>query len=58
MQIRAEKKSGGRRVQGLNASEYAKMETDEEQNFFKFLSGQNADGDFVKTIEEKVSFTK
>lgn len=37
----------------FNASEYAKMETVEEQNFFKFLSEQNADGDFAKTIEEK-----
>ena len=42
----------------FNASEYAKMETVEEQNFFKFLSEQNADGDFAKTIEEKVSFAR
>ena len=37
----------------FNASEYAKMETVEEKNFFKFLSGQKADGDFTKAIEEK-----
>ena len=42
----------------FNASEYAKMETVEEQNFFKFLSEQNADGDFAKTIEEKVNFAR
>ena len=29
------------------------MENDEEKNFFKFLSGQDADGDFARTIEEK-----
>ena len=37
----------------FNASDYAKMENDEEKNFFKFLSGQDADGDFARTIEEK-----
>ena len=42
----------------FNASEYAKMETVEEQNFFKFLSEQNADGDFTKTIKEKVIFAR
>ena len=42
----------------FNASEYAKMETVEEKNFFKFLSGQKADGDFTKAIEEKVIFAR
>ena len=39
----------------FNASDYAKMENDEEKNFFKFLSGQDSDGDFARTIEEKRS---
>ena len=42
----------------FNASEYAKMESVEEQIFFKFLSEQNADGDFTKAIEEKVIFAR
>ncbi|MBQ2601134.1 MAG: hypothetical protein II584_01910, partial [Treponema sp.] len=36
----------------------AKMESDEEKNFFKFLSGHEAENSFTKSIEEKVNFAK
>ena len=42
----------------FNASDYARMENDEEKNFFKFLSGHEAETSFTKTIEEKVNFAK
>ena len=42
----------------FNASDYAKMENDEEKNFFKFLSGHEAENDLTKSIEEKVNFAK
>ena len=38
----------------FNASEYAKMENDEEKNFFKFLAGHKAENALTKSIEEKV----
>ena len=40
------------------ASEYAKMESDEEKHFFKFLAEQKAESGLTKSIEEKVSFAK
>ena len=42
----------------FNSSKYDKMENDEEKAFFKFLVNQNADSDFTKSIEEKVSFAR
>ena len=42
----------------FNASEYAKMESDEEKRFFKFLAGLNAESELTKSIEEKVTFAK
>ena len=42
----------------FNASDYAKMENDEAKNFFKFLSGHEAENDLTKSIEEKVNFAK
>ncbi len=42
----------------FNAGEYAKMEEDEEKNFFKFLAGQKAESKLTKSIEEKVNFAK
>ena len=41
-----------------NASEYAKMESDEEKRFFQFLAGLNAESELTKSIEEKVNFAK
>jgi hypothetical protein len=42
----------------FNAADYAKMESDEEKNFFKFLSGHEAENELTKSIEEKVNFAK
>ena len=42
----------------FNAADYAKMESDEEKNFFKFLSGHEAENELTKSIEEKVIFAK
>ena len=42
----------------FNAAEYGKIKDDEEKAFFKFLVEQNAESDFTKSIEEKVSFAR
>ncbi|MBR6081098.1 MAG: Rpn family recombination-promoting nuclease/putative transposase [Treponema sp.] len=42
----------------FNASDYAKMESDEEKNFFKFLAGHEAENELTKSIEEKVIFAR
>lgn len=42
----------------FNASEYGKMENEDEKNFFKFLAGQKAENELAKSIEEKVVFAK
>ncbi|MBR6080265.1 MAG: Rpn family recombination-promoting nuclease/putative transposase [Treponema sp.] len=42
----------------FNAGEYAKMKTDEEKAFFKFLAGLSAESKLTKSIEEKVNFAK
>ena len=42
----------------FNATEYDKIEDKEEKAFFKFLSGNNADDEFTRTIAEKVNRAK
>lgn len=42
----------------FNASMYDKMTTDEERAFFKFLKGGEANSDFTRNIEEKVTRAK
>ncbi len=42
----------------FNASMYDKMTTDEEKAFFKFLRGGEANSDFTRNIEEKVTRAK
>lgn len=42
----------------FNAKECDKLRSDEERNFFKFLRGGNADDDFTRQLDEKISKIK
>ncbi len=42
----------------FNASEYGKMKDSEEKSFFRFLVDQNAESDFTRSIEKKVSIAR